>query len=431
MQISGAVTYRTYRNTLWCCFVLLAFLFCADRLYSQGDSLLRDRADSSPLLVLPTDIVESLMRNAADIDPISLGWVRTRTTSVDFETLIKKTHSLYDFGFLEPVNSLFIWQGGLAYLRLSEKNALESGEMITAYEARNKNLRLVETIKERSFDGEICYIGSGHEQSDTNTPTLLVYSLEQAKERLPFFTMCYPEYMACAGYRFPLDAPELLESHDSLVLYLIARGDLNVVKSVDDETDNPKTYIELVAPEIWTKKNHRYKFWLSKKLNYAVEKYEIESLDGDRAYQIINSDFFQIPGKTIYLPNKCIQKCFTFMTIPGVYLAKPLFEEQYRLTHISTERIDKRQFDLQSKYSNPGTMLGNHSFSKDAETKGLQYVAPANPADLDRVIEAAITGGDFVPTPVTSKTAVVFRWLLVATGIVLVIYVLLRRLVKQ
>ncbi|MCL2004612.1 MAG: hypothetical protein FWG73_00450 [Planctomycetaceae bacterium] len=428
MQILGAFMCRTYRNIPWCCFVLLAFLFCTDRLYSQGDSPLQTRVDSA---VLPADIVEALVKNVADIDPISLEWIRTRTTTMDFETLIKKTRTLYDCGFLEPVNSVFMWQGGLAYLRFSDKNAVEGEEMITAYEARRRNLRLIETIKERSFDGEICYIGSGHEHSDTNTPTLLVYSLEQAKERLPFFTICYPEYLACAGYRFPLDAPELLESHDSLVLYLVARGDLNVVKSVDEETDNPKIYIELVAPEIWTKKNHRYKFWLSKKLNYAVEKYEIESLDGDRAYQVVNSDFFQIPGKTAYLPNKCIQKCFTLNTIPGIYSGEPLFEEQYRLTHISTERIDKRQFALQSKYSSPGTMVGNHILSEDGETKGLQYIVPANPADLDRVIEAARTGGNFVPTPITSTAAIVFRWLLVAAGIVLVVYVLLRRFVKQ
>jgi hypothetical protein len=392
-----------------------------DRLYAQDASV-----DTS----LPKNITETLEKNATELDPISLVWRRERTTSMKFETLIKKINCLYDCGFLEPVNSVFMWQGGHAYLCFTDKNAVAGQGMPTAYEAKTKGLELVETIKERSFNGETCYIGSGHEQSTLNTPTLLVYSADQAKEKLPFFTICYPEYLACAGYRFPLDAPELKESHASLVLYLINNGKLISVKEVRNGAADSLLFVEIVSKETWTKEDHRYRFWLSKKLNFAVERLEIESLNGKMAYQVVNSDFFQVPDKGVYLPKKCTQKCFTFMTIPGIFSGTPLFEEQYRLVDISTKKINEAQFDLQRKYDNPGTMVGNHVLSKDSP-HGVQYTVPANPADLDRVIEAAITGGEFVPTPLPTTGAVIVRWLLVVLGVCMILFALYVRFIKK
>jgi hypothetical protein len=258
----------------------------------------------------------------------------------------------------------------------------------------------------------------------------LVYNLDQAKEKLPYFTICYPEYFTCAGYKFPLEASELEEHQTSYLLYLAEHGKLIDVREEGDKENNMSLVVEIVAKEMWTKNDHHFTFWLSPKLNYAVEKYNIKTLKGNLAYQIFNSNFFQIQGKEVFLPQKCIQRCFTFMTIPGNISDNPLFEEEFLLANVSTKRINKKQFNIQKKYSTPGTLVGDHSIFNDSPN-GVQYVVPANPADLDRVIEAALTGKDFVPTPLPSTMAIVIKWLLCISGIAMILFAAYKKFIKN
>ena len=61
----------------------------------------------------------------------------------------------------------------------------------------------------------------------------------------------------------------------------------------------------------------------------------------------------------------------------------------------------------------------------------VKYRMPANPADLDRVIEAALTGKEFVPTPIRpSLFALILRWGLVIVGLCMIIYALVSMLIK-
>jgi hypothetical protein len=416
----------------YCHFVLFIIIgFFQDfSLLAQNDIPVSPSNEIHSTLAIPTNIIEILKKNASDIDPISLVWRRTRTTTMDFESLIKKTNCLYDCGFLESINSVFMWQNGHSYLYFTDKNAVREKNLLTAYEVKKLGLTLIETIKERSFDGHVCCIGSGHEQTTSNTPTLLVYNLDQAKEKLLYFTICYPEYLTCAGYKFPLDASELEEPQTSYLLYLAEHGKLIDVREESDKENKMSLVIEIVAKEMWTKKDHHFTFWLSPKLNYAVERYDIKTIKGNLAYQILNSNFFQLSGKEVFLPQKCTQRCFTFMTIPDNISDNPLFEDEFLLADVSTKKINEKQFNIQKKYSTPGTLVGDHSIFNDLPN-GVQYVVPANPADLDRVIEAALTGGDFVPTPLPSTTAIVIKWLLCIAGIAMIFYAGYEKFIKK
>ncbi|MDR1480236.1 MAG: hypothetical protein LBJ00_14970 [Planctomycetaceae bacterium] len=117
------------------------------------------------------------------------------------------------------------------------------------------------------------------------------------------------------------------------------------------------------------------------------------------------------------------------ITIPDIISDTPLFTDQYELVEISTKKINDKQFNLKEKYSNPGTHIGDRTLN-DTEN-GVQYVIPANPADLDRVIEAALSDKDFVPTLLPSRTATIIRWILILLGLAMILYAAYQKFIKK
>jgi hypothetical protein len=98
-----------YKNIFCFVFIFLTIFFLhIVYLYAKNDTFPSTTQVASDTPVLSPDIIEILQNNAMALDPISIVWKRTRTTSMDFEKLIKKTQCLYDCGFLESCNSVFI-----------------------------------------------------------------------------------------------------------------------------------------------------------------------------------------------------------------------------------------------------------------------------------------------------------------------------------
>jgi hypothetical protein len=76
---------------------------------------------------------------------------------------------------------------------------------------------------------------------------------------------------------------------------------------------------------------------------------------------------------------------------------QPLLNEIFSVNEISTQAIDKNQFCLRENYRVPGTNVSDFTLGEGSNGYGVQYEIPANPEDLDRVIETARTGRPYVP----------------------------------
>jgi len=150
--------------------------------------------------------------------------------------------------------------------------------------------------------------------------------------------------------------------------------------------------------------------------------------NGKLAYRIVNDHFEKIPGKSVFVPRETIVEYFTNESPDAEITSTALYRETFELLNMST-KINRKQFDLRNSYIEPGTRIADRVTVKN--DIGLQYDILANPADLDRVIEAARTGKDFVPTPIRlSLFALIFRWGFAIIGLCMIIYFLYRKFMR-
>ena len=244
-----------------------------------------------------------------------------------------------------------------------------------------------------------------------------VYPVDFFVNNAPLQNLFYQLYTQRIGYKYPSIGREMGDEPQSYVLFLVKNGEL---LRANEETINNTHYFCVLAKchDSWERTDRKYRLLLDPKLNYAVVRCEILTLDDKLAYLVENEEFQIIPGKNVYLPKKSRTTYFTDVTRIDDISDKPLFVEECILTDISVSRIADVQFDLRKKYTEAGTHIGDRTLKNTNE--GVQYRFPANPADLDRAIEAALTGGTFVPTPLgPSIWVVVVRWLTCLAGIVI------------
>ena len=370
-------------------------------------------------LSLPTNVSDKLTENVSDMNPISITWTQRKTTSRDRDALLSRGEKLDGITFFEQRTCTFMWQDGCAYFIVNHHNNARYSDGSGSGDS----------IQENSYNGEIFFVGTGNKEAEFNTPRIGLFPNSHLKDPTKHIPAFSQQYTAFLGYKFPNIGRELGEMHLSYIHYLIGIGRLLEAREVNVDGE-PLFFVSVEAPYYWDEDRKRvFLFWLTPKYNYAVKRMEIKTLENQVAYSIDNMDFAQVSQKRVYLPQRTVVQCHVNEINPDSISATPLFTEIYTVSDVSSRKINDGQFNLQAKYTTPGTRVGDRVLQES--DAGLVYVMPANPADLDRVIEAARTGGNFVPTPITSTAAIVFRWLLVAAGIVLVVYVLLRRFVKQ
>jgi hypothetical protein len=380
---------------------------------------------------LPDDIVSVLSQNADDLNQISITWKRKRSSEMDFELLTKTIKCLYDYGFLEDRNSVFMWQNPKSYLYYVEKDTIE-GDHTTlpyAYEIHKSNTKLIESVLERSFDGTNIYNGNGSTATEFSTSGLGIYTKENALKAFARVPVCFPDYFLYAGYKFPLAAEELGTSQQSYILFLINQGRLIDFQKHDNHVDSPFVVITIESEETQSKRKRIFEFLLLSKFNFAIKKWTMKTLDNKLLYEVENKEFVELSGKKIFLPKSIEVKHYSYVTVSDFVSPTPLFSERYLLAEISVKKIAAKQFDLRTKYSQPGTHIGDRTLTDT--NKGVQYVVPANPADLDRVIEAALNGTDFIPTPLPSTAAIIVKWLLCLAGIAMIFYAGYKKFVKK
>jgi hypothetical protein len=379
-------------------------------------------------VTIPATIIEKLESNAMSLDPISFVWVVQKKSPHDVQKLADKLGTPQDFGLLEQRVCTFMWQNKKGYFADSCKNTVSSsdGKENKLPLISDKTLEKILNIQERSFNGiEFC-AGFKIETKDA-VPGLSVYPLTYYMEH-PLKNTFYQRYTTNLGYKFPSIGRELGNSQQSYILFLIENGNLIETSNVDIK-NNQFFHIVVKGYDYWEQCDRFFEFWLDPEYNYAITQSEIKSLKGKKIYSIDNEQFEKISGKEVFIPRKTTVQYYTGEVNSDNISLIPLFTEEFLLTEISTKKIDDKQFDLRTKYIASGTHIGDRTL-KDSDT-GVQYIVPANPADLDRVIEAALNGTDFVPTPLPSTTAIVIKWLLCIAGIAMIFYVGYEKFIKK
>ncbi|MDR1383971.1 MAG: hypothetical protein LBJ67_09030 [Planctomycetaceae bacterium] len=373
----------------------------------------------------PVTILEKvrkiLEQNVEQLDPISLVWVSQRSTNLELEPFFKKIKSEHHCGFLEPVNCVFMWEEGCGYLcRLSKTLAESSGDTLPL--AYAKDLKLSTHIDEKSVDGKNFYSG-GKAQKD-KIGGLGVNPINQAS--------LYQIFTINMGYKYPTFGDEFQTPPMSYILYLAQNGE--VLQANQDSLDGEEVFKIKIRSECRlmdqkTSVSRLITFWCLPKYNYAIKRINVESLDGKMLYCTKNENFQLIPGKTVYLPYHITIDYYTFVTAFGDISSSPLFTEDFFLKEISTNPVNKKQFDLRNKYNDPGTLVTDRTL-RDTDD-GVSYYVPANPADLDRVIESALTGKDFTPTPLPSRAAIIIRWIIILIGLGMILYAGYRKFIQK
>jgi hypothetical protein len=378
------------------------------------------------------NVLETLSKNYGECNTILLVWESTYTSEMDMQQILQKIKFPDFYGFNEPIYQTYLWDNGKFYFHRSHKmNPVETlrinNRFPNAWEIRD-SADLLTRVDENSFDGERYYSGNGVDVTGTSAGITIqeLATVHQMNYRI----FEDGHYTNCLGFKFPCTTVEVGNKHDSFVLHLIRNSE--ILDAHWDIRNGQRQYmIKCKSKNDWDM-NDNYlilNLWLLPEYGYTIRQYDIHDIKGNLAYRIINSNFKKLLNSNVHLPHNTVIQFYTYATISGNISPVELFRETHTLVSATTTNIKLSQFDLRNKYAQSGTHFADYTL-KDTEN-GLQYIYPANPADLDRVIEAALTGKDFVPTPLPSTTAIVIKWLLCIAGIAMIFYAGYKKFVKK
>jgi hypothetical protein len=410
--------------------IVILLIFSGIYAVAETNTLSEDFVSSNEVIQnLPKEIENILKKNAEQLDKVSLIFRRTRTTQLPAEQLLKQIHCLYEYGFFEPSDHKFIWQSPCFYQYSSGLFSVESktgrNKRPFAYE---QGLNLIITSNENSFDGNEFMSGSDNDKAESSSAALGITSKEHFVRDFGKHDACDSVFLWASGYRFPRIGFDLGMSQQSLILHLTSNGRITLLKN-DVMGDQPCIIVEIIANDVMSADERVFRFWLLPNLQYAVKKMNVYTVKGNVIYEIENTDFIDIDKKGVFFPKKSVINYYRWYTVPEFISDKILVIESYDLDSVTTHNISAIQFKLRKQYTTPGTVIADQTL-RDTDA-GVQYTIPANPADLDRVIEAALTGKDFVPTPLPSTTAIIFKWLLCIAGIAMIFYAGYKKFIKK
>jgi hypothetical protein len=381
------------------------------------------------LNILLPEITVVLEKNVKHIDNLSIVFRRTRSTDIPLEQLLKQINCTREYGFFEKSNHVFMWRCPYFYQVNFGKFVVETDETGRLPFAYEKNLKLLDFINEKSFDGNNYMYGSGgFERTEHITPAVGIDSKEQLIRDAGKSFILDSMYLWASGYKFPIIGDDIGTPQISSVMFLASHGQINrLEKQTTDGVES--VFLEIVAKDIFTDNKRIYSLWLLPKYQYVIKRMLVKTLDGRNLYEIKNEDYIKINQDGLFFPRVCKISYYFWHNNTEFISDSLLFTEIYSLAEASIKSVAIDQFDLRKKYSSPGTVIADRTL-RDTDA-GVQYTIPANPADLDRVIEAALNGTDFVPTPLPSTTAIVIKWLLCIVGIAMIVYAGYKKFFKK
>jgi hypothetical protein len=321
--------------------------------------------------------------------------------------------------FLPPPDFCYlVWQGGKMYCRTNEGGR----EWKDAPNIRRQ---------EFAFDGRILASGSPDQmiRGKRTSPELLINFAENEPPEADYFGVRYFEPL---GIRLPHGVAKL-PPHKHLasqVLFLLDDGGRLKAVGPAQIDGRPMTRIAILAENpVWRlsqkedfaelermmrsahtmteqqiqeklalakkckeliPREVEYIYYLDPQLCYAVRRFQELATDGRLRVQSDCTEHQKLAGYEIWLARKCrIDYYVADGTYPGEIFDTPFAGDVLEFSEFGTKPVPDEQFTL--RYTTPGTSVTDMTLpeAKTAEGGAVSYKVPANPEDLDRVIEEA------------------------------------------
>jgi len=420
-----------------CIAVLSAVLLFGSAFEFIAAPLLSDAATAND--TLPSDVVEALEANSRAFDAIVLEYRQERTRHLPadaFFRIVKGPKWVHgDTTFLDPQQTEYHYQDGKVYIHYSF--TVPKLDFAHEVDTHGMSIKEVEKLPLRcvgkmsgeidiAFDGQKFYEGNRNDGGD-GPPTLLIETPEdeensalkgnEDRPRSPVYFWYY------AGFKIPFSLRDYQRPRmRSLILDLLAGG--SRLSSIDERFEEGRTHLGVTV----LSKDRVYSFQLDRSLNYAVRRQEEQTLDGRTLHIATLSDFHEAPGRdTVWLPHRCTVEYCQWRKRPTNPTAEPFLTETYTVTKCESHPVAVKQF--LAVYNVPGALIGDGTLPNAEKTEHgqINYTVPANPEDLDRVIERAIDSTPFTISDLAThrgvRLFVVFNVLL----FVAVVFALWRR----
>ena len=221
------------------------------------------------------------------------------------------------------------------------------------------------------------------------------------------------EYFSQAGFALPSIPCERVRQRSSALLDLLGKGGKVIAVRPDVLKAVPCTVAEVGYG------GGRDTFYLDPSRGYALLRHEKRTVSGKLALSCDNSNFAKLHNIDVWLPRRCEEEHYTWPTIPDQICDEPLIGVTYVVSEVSGDHVSEDRFAL--RYVEPGTVVSDGTLpGAESHPRGrITYTVPANPKDLDRVIEAAVAGKPFVPSMRWSAVRLAF----VGANVVAVVFV--------
>src|SRR5207245_1923267 len=101
----------------------------------------------------------------------------------------------------------------------------------------------------------------------------------------------------------------------------------------------------------------------------------------------------QLAGRNIWMPVRCRVEQYTFRelrdeeTMTAHVFESPLYVNEFSVIEFDLQPWPDNRFEL--KYTTPGTWVNDGTFPEVNGDRGVIYSIPANPDQLEQVVEAA------------------------------------------
>ena len=341
-------------------------------------------------------VVAILEANSAAFNPIAMEWTREASRNIReerFFDVIKSGKWIRgDTTFLMPIEWSYQHQNGQSSLKVSQSvprfrfadPLADPRKSLPLFDGTDRNI--IEVV----FDGDVGFRVDRHGESERPTSMFVqrIRDLDKGDHQGPAKFVVPPcEFFTYTGFAVPRNLAEYTNrpAIRSSVAKLIRENDGAV--AMERELNEGEPAIRLVAP----KDGGTLTVILDVNRNYAVKQIEERTGGGERVYLAKSSDFRTVPGTDdVWFPHRCDVQVHQWSGRPEAPANSPLFLERFRVTRFDTSTIPNTAF--QRPHVDAGAIVADGTLPGADKTDSgeIQYVVPADAADLDRIIEEAI-----------------------------------------
>jgi len=382
---------------------------------------------------LPRPVTEALEANARALSPITVEWVETLGSELPVREWLQKVgEEPFCLDVFQPTDVTYCWQEGMIYECRREKKVIldnltvvgVDGEVQARPGADPNDARYAVVDREAACDLTRIFVGDNREALARGELGSIL-SVDFIK-RPKFFTsdsvIFDPAYFREAGFELPIRINAQGEDAESSILALLRRGSKLVKYDLVALDGHECALVELSDNET------RRRFYLDPSRLYAVVRGERLAPTGALIQASTLSDFvlLRAADTNVWLPKHCSVAYHHWPTMGDAVSDEPIARATIAVQEMAKGPIAKTRFSL--RYTAPGTEIADSTLdgAENVPDGVVRYAVPANPADLDAAVQAALERKRFVPSALRQRSHPVLLLNLAVVAVLFLAYLLRR-----